>query len=76
MALMVRETVGAGAGAGATALDEVVATVAVVTVDVVVVDEGAAVGDCPYAKVVRAQMKKARERFFTIGLDLGEMRYS
>ncbi len=71
---MVRETVGAGAGDGATALDEVVATVVVVTVDVVVVDEGA-VGDCAHAKVARAQNKKARERFFTIGLDLGEIRY-
>ena len=66
---------GAGAGAGATALDEVVATVVVVTVDVVVVDEGAAVGDCAHANVATAQKRKARDRFFTIGLDLGEMRY-
>ena len=72
---MVRETVGAGAGAGATALDEVVATVVVVTVEVVVVDEGAAVGDCAHAKLARAQKMMARERFFTRVLDLGEMRY-
>ena len=66
--MMVRETVGTGAGTGAL----VVATVVVVTVCVVVYD-GDAVWVCADTNAAAARKMKARDRFFTRVLDLGEI---
>src|SRR6478736_2877975 len=65
---MVRETVGTGDGAGV--LAEVVATVVVVTVCVVYVD-GEVV--CADTSAAAAKKKTARDKFFTLVLDLGEI---
>ena len=61
---MVRETVGTGTAAGAVVDD--VATVVVVTVCVVVTDDGADVGVCADMQAAVAMKVKARDSFFTV----------
>jgi hypothetical protein len=70
MALIVRETVGTGDGVGV--LADVVATVVVVTVCVVYVD-GDVVCVCADTSAAAAKKKTARDKFFTLVLDLGEI---
>ena len=71
MALMMRETVGAGASAPLV----LVCTVVVVTVGVVVYDEEG-VWVCADASAAAAKKAMANDRFFTIILDLGEKEIS
>ena len=71
--MVVRVTVGAAAGVIAPL--EVVATV-VVTVCVVVYDDGAGAWVCADASAAAAEKTMARNAFFTIVLDLGEIEIS
>lgn len=69
MALIVRETVGAGVGVSEPL--DVDCTVVVVTVCVVVYDDGV-VWVCADASAAAAKKTMARDKFFTMSLDLGE----
>jgi len=73
MARIVREMVGAAEGARTAVDDDDVATVVVVTVCVVVTDDGAGAAVCADKTAAVANRVKARNSFFTIVLDLGEI---